>query len=233
MVRHEAAEAAGAVGGPAAHALLSAHAADPAPEVSQTCSLALARVQHYEAAEKAGKKEGEEAKRYLSVDPAPPAPPSTPTPALVAAVTCPTAPLWDRYRALFALRDRGGPEAVAALTAALRAGRPEKGGGGEDGDLSRPSVSEAALFKHEVAYVLGQMQEAASVPALVACLEDGGKHAMVRHEAAEALGAVGGPAAQAALVAGARDAEPIVAHSCEVALDVLAHEASGAFEYAA
>jgi len=77
------------------------------------------------------------------------------------------------------------------------------------------------------------MQEAASVPALVACLEDVGEHAMVRHEAAEALGAVGGPAAAVALKAGLADRDPIVAQSCEVALDVLAHEASGAFEYAA
>ena len=29
------------------------------------------------------------------------------------------------------------------------------------------------------------------------------------------------------------DAEPIVAQSCEVALDMLAHEASGSFQYAA
>ena len=252
MVRHEAAEAAGAVGGPAAHALLVAHAADPAPEVAQTCALALRRVEHYEEAQAgaggAKAAEEEEVKRYLSVDPAPPAPAGTPTPALVAALGDRGALLWDRYRALFALRDRGGPEAVAALVAALRAGRPENGsgGGGEEEEgvavadaattasaAAHPPVAETALFKHEVAYVLGQMQEPSSVPALAACLGDGGEHPMVRHEAAEALGAVGGAVAAAALAAGVGDPEPIVAHSCEVALDVLAHEASGAFEYAA
>jgi deoxyhypusine monooxygenase len=263
MVRHEAAEAAGAIGGPSAHALLAAHAADPAPEVAQTCTLALARVEHCARARAAGggqggegEKKGEEAPRYLSVDPAPPAPAATPTPALVAAVADAGAPLWGRYRALFALRDRGGPDAVAALVVALRAGRPGAGPGplgeGEEAKKKKkkqggaagttgaatppstpPPVSQTALFKHEVAYVLGQMQEAASVPALVACLEDVGEHAMVRHEAAEALGAVGGPAAAVALKAGLADRDPIVAQSCEVALDVLAHEASGAFEYAA
>jgi deoxyhypusine monooxygenase len=56
---------------------------------------------------------------------------------------------------------------------------------------------------------------------------------MVRHEAAEALGAVADPGCVALLRAHAADAEPIVAHSCVVALDVLEHEASGAFEYCA
>lgn len=224
MVRHEAAEAVGAIGSANAHALLAAHAADAAPEVAQTCELALARVKHYSS-----EKKSEGTGRYLSVDPAPPAPASTPLPALAATLADEAAPLWDRYRALFALRDRGGPEAIAALTAALRAGRPGEGGGG-DGDGSH-NVPRRALLKHEVAYVLGQMQDPGSVPALVACLADGGEHAMVRHEAAEALGAVGGEAARAALVAGAADGDPIVSQSCEVALDVLAHEESGAFEY--
>lgn len=56
---------------------------------------------------------------------------------------------------------------------------------------------------------------------------------MVRHEAAEALGAVADPGCVALLRAHADDAEPIVAHSCAVALDMLEHEASGAFEYCA
>jgi deoxyhypusine monooxygenase len=55
---------------------------------------------------------------------------------------------------------------------------------------------------------------------------------MVRHEAAEALGAVADAASTALLRQFAADPDPIVAHSCVVALDVLEHEASGAFEYA-
>jgi deoxyhypusine monooxygenase len=233
MVRHEAAEAVGAIGSADAHALLASHAADPAPEVAQTCELALARVAFYgktggKGGDGDGGVDGESVPRYLSVDPAPPAPASTPTPVLAATLADEAAPLWDRYRALFALRDRGGPDAVAALAAALRAGRPKAD---SDDASNLPPVSRAALLKHEVAYVLGQMQDPASVPALVACLADGGEHAMVRHEAAEALGAVGGGVARSALLAGAAEADPIVAQSCEVALDVLAHEESGAFEY--
>jgi hypothetical protein len=66
-----------------------------------------------------------------------------------------------------------------------------------------------------------------------AVLQDAREHAMERHEAAEALGAVADPGCVALLRAHAADAEPIVAHSCVVALDVLEHEASGAFEYCA
>lgn len=55
---------------------------------------------------------------------------------------------------------------------------------------------------------------------------------MVRHEAAEALGAVADAASVALLKQYAADPDPIVAHSCVVALDMLEHEASGAFEYA-
>ena len=55
---------------------------------------------------------------------------------------------------------------------------------------------------------------------------------MVRHEAAEALGSIAAPECLALLQQFASDPEPIVAHSCEVALDMLEFEQSGAAEYA-
>ena len=202
MVRHEAAEAAGAVGCPGAWQLVEEHLADATREVAETCQLAVQRMawydkkqaeeeeekrtqeagqqqQHMAAAEEGG--ESEKAvviKRYLSVDPAPPAAPGTPTERLVAALLDESAetPIFDRYRALFSLRDAGGAPAVSALCAALRG-------------------STSALLKHEVAYVLGQMQDPASLGALRECLLDAGEHPMVRHEAAEALGALGAEAA--------------------------------------
>ena len=51
-----------------------------------------------------------------------------------------------RGRALFALRNKGGPAEVEALDASL--------------------AGNSALLKHEVAYVLGQMQDAAAIGAL-------------------------------------------------------------------
>lgn len=55
---------------------------------------------------------------------------------------------------------------------------------------------------------------------------------MVRHEAAEALGAIADTHTVGLLREFATDPEPIVAHSCVVALDVLDYEQSGALEYA-
>ncbi len=64
-------------------------------------------------------------------------------------------------------------------------------------------------------------------------LQDRGEAAMVRHEAAEALGSIASPVCMALLEDCSTDADPIVAHSCEVALDMLRHEQSGDFQYAA
>ncbi|GBF91677.1 deoxyhypusine hydroxylase [Raphidocelis subcapitata] len=211
MVRHEAGEALGAIGAPDCLAALRAHAADAAPEVAETCQLALERIEYF--ASHGGGGAGEGGSPYLSVDPTPPLPADTPVDALRRILLDPKQPMFERYRALFALRNRGGDAAVAVLCEAFSAA--------------------SALLKHEVAYVLGQLQHPRSVPALSSVLRDPREHAMVRHEAAEALGAVADPACVALLKAHAADAEPIVAHSCVVALDMLEHEASGAFEYCA
>ncbi len=79
---------------------------------------------------------------------------------------------------------------------------------------------------------MGQMQDPASAELLGRVLADAAEHAMVRHEAAEALGSVADEGSVALLRQFCVDPEPIVAHSCVVALDMLEHEASGAFEYA-
>lgn len=54
----------------------------------------------------------------------------------------------------------------------------------------------------------------------------------MRHEAAESLGAIADNKTKALLGEYTKDGEPIVAHSCEVALDMIEFETSGAFEYA-
>ena len=111
---------------------------DPRPsQVAETCQLALARIEAVRggAAVQAGIDSP-----YLSVDPTPAAPASTPLPALRAALLDEAAPLTGRYAAMFALRNRGDADAVAALAEAFDC--------------------RSALLKHEVAYVLGQMQDA-------------------------------------------------------------------------
>jgi deoxyhypusine monooxygenase len=67
-------------------------------------------------------------------------------------------------------------------------------GSGSEGDeaalaLVSGMLSErsSALFRHEVAFVLGQLQRPSTVPGLVRALTDLHEHRMVRHEAAEVL----------------------------------------------
>ena len=109
-------------------------------------------------------------------------------------------------RALFALRGIGGTDSVEALAAAFD--------------------SKSALLKHEVAYVMGQMQDPHAVPFLIDRLQDGDEDLMVRHEAAEALGAIGDRSALSVLEKFVNDPEPVISESCEVALDLLEWVAS-------
>lgn len=90
----------------------------------------------------------------------------------------------------------------------------------------------SALFRHEIGYVLGQMQHPAAVPALSAALERSGENPMVRHEAAEALGSIGKEECLAVLHRYRGDEERVVKESCEVALDMLEYENSEQFQYA-
>ena len=116
-----------------------------------------------------------------------------------------------RMRSLFALRNIGGKDAIDSLAAAFN--------------------SDSALLKHEIAYVLGQMQDSNAVPHLVRRLEDESEDAIVRHEAAEALGAIGDRVALATLETFKNDPEVVVAESCEVALDLLEWTSSGRLDY--
>lgn len=109
--------------------------------------------------------------------------------------------MFQRMRALFALRNEGGPEAIDALAAAYS--------------------SKSALLKHEIAYVMGQMQDSYAVPCLIERLSDHDEDLMVRHEAAEALGAIGDRAAIDTLMKYREDPEPVISESCEVAIDLL------------
>ena len=120
--------------------------------------------------------------------------------------------MFQRMRALFALRNIGGKDAVDSLAAAFD--------------------SSSALLKHEIAYVLGQMQDDNAVPHLISRLEDLAEDVMVRHEAAEALGAIGNRTAMSTLEKFAQDDEVVVAESCEVAIDLLNWVSSDRLDYA-
>ena len=92
--------------------------------------------------------------------------------------------------------------------------------------------AKSALFRHEIAYVLGQIQSPLSVEALRANLEDEAENHMVRHECAEALGSLATDECINILNKYLHDKEQVVKESCEVALDITDYEKSNEFQYA-
>uniref|UniRef100_A0A5F8G7Q5 deoxyhypusine monooxygenase n=1 Tax=Monodelphis domestica TaxID=13616 RepID=A0A5F8G7Q5_MONDO len=109
MVRHEAGEALGAIGNPAVLELLKEFSKDPVIEVAETCQLAVQRLEWLQ--QNGGEPTGNP---YLSVDPAPPAEEKD-VGRLRAMLLDEACPLFERYRAMFALRNAGGKEAALAL----------------------------------------------------------------------------------------------------------------------
>lgn len=87
--------------------------------------------------------------------------------------------------------------------------------------LCQAFSTKSALLRHELAYVLGQMQMDEAIPTLIDRLSDLDEHVMVRHEAAEALGAIGNLSAKPVLENYLSDSFIEVSESCEVALDLL------------
>ena len=152
-----------------------------------------------------------EISEFGSVDPAPPSRNDEGVEKLRDTLCDESEKMFQRMRALFALRNIGGKLAVESLADAFD--------------------SSSALLKHEIAYVLGQMQDDNAVPHLIERLEDLEEDVMVRHEAAEALGAIGNRTAMSTLEKFALDEEVVVAESCEVAIDLLNWVSSKKLEY--
>ncbi|MED5271799.1 MAG: HEAT repeat domain-containing protein, partial [Candidatus Thermoplasmatota archaeon] len=90
--------------------------------------------------------------------------------------------------------------------------------------------SNSALLKHEIAYVMGQMQNESAIPHLIKRLEDENEHVMVRHEAAEAIGAIGNISTKPVLEKFLNHELPEISESCEVALGLISHYNKELFE---
>eukprot|EP00941_MAST-03F_sp_MAST-3F-sp1_P004386 g4386.t1 len=209
MTRHEAAEAIGAIALPDSKAVLEQFKNDTASEVADTCLLALDRMAWKEKVLETAN--SNDMSLFNSVDPAP-ALTGESFDTLCDILRDETLPLFRRYGALFALRDSNTDEATAAIANAL------------DEDRS------SALFRHEVAYVCGQLERPVATNALTRALERSEENVMVRHEAAEALGAIGTPECTKVLEAFSKDKVLAVAESCIVALDVVNYWATSGEE---
>jgi len=91
--------------------------------------------------------------------------------------------------------------------------------------------SSSALFRHETAFVLGQLQSICSIPALRQQLSILNENYMVRHECAETLGSIGTDECRDILQAYLNDKERVVRESCEVALDISDYVNGSDFQY--
>jgi deoxyhypusine monooxygenase len=204
MVRHECAEALGAIGSESSKPTLQCivDTFPHIPELSDTCRLAIDAIRW--------RAEGADLDHipavcacminpYSSVDPAPPHPShELKSPIELGDILCDAdLPILERYRAMFSLRNKGGAACVEQLCRALTT------------DTSSP------LLRHEVAYVLGQLQHPDSVDALEVSLRRLGEHEMVRHESAEGRW----QDCERILTEFASDENVVVRESCLVALD--------------
>ncbi|KAK0842809.1 deoxyhypusine hydroxylase [Friedmanniomyces endolithicus] len=223
MCRHEAAEALGALGDAGSLKLLRQRRDDAEEEevVRETCEIAIERIE-WERSE-AGKAERLKQSDFSSIDPAPPLAKSAEIPSipqLERTLLDTLLPLFQRYRAMFALRDLASPPDLLSAIPAVQA-------------LARGFSDPSALFRHEVAFVFGQLSHPASIPSLVATLSDTKEASMVRHEAAEALGSLGEEDGVEDVLRGfLNDPEQVVRESIVVALDMAEFERSGLAEYA-
>ncbi|CAH2037767.1 unnamed protein product, partial [Iphiclides podalirius] len=209
IVRHEAGEALGAIGDPNLREILEKYQNDPAIEVAETCQIALQRLNW--VADESANESNLSKSPYCSIDPAPPSSESD-IESLKNTLMDENKTLFERYRAMFSLRNLSTTESINALGQGLKAS--------------------SALFRHEVAFVFGQMQDERSVPYLKQTLEDTNEHEMVRHEAAEALGSIATEECTEVLKRYLNDPRRVVRESCEVALDMSEYENSPEFQYA-
>lgn len=247
MCRHEAAEALGALGYPESLDILK-KLRDDANEleiIRETCDIAVDRILWENSEEKKAEKlKPRYAYQYsiilslklfgafliysyfsdfTSIDPAPPMPleakePSIPD--LEKTLLDTKLPLFQRYRAMFGLRDLASPPDLPTAVDAVNA-------------LANGLKDPSALFRHEVAFVFGQLCHPASIPCLTECLGDLQEVGMVRHEAAEALGSLGDEeGVEDTLKKFLNDPEQVVRDSVIVALDMAEFEKSGQVEYA-
>lgn len=208
MVRHEAGEALGAIGHASVIPILEKYINDPVIEVSETCEIALDRVKWLQS--KAEQQLNDE-NPYASVDPSPPAA-TKDVNELTKILLDEEARLYERYRAMFSLRNLRTVDSINALGKGLKC--------------------KSALFRHEIAFVLGQLQHECSIGVLEENLRDNNENEMVRHECAEALGAIATDDCIRILNEYLNDDKQVVKESCVVALDMCEYENSPEFQYA-
>lgn len=211
IVRHEAAEALGTIAKPPLYdsviPVLQKYTNDTLSLVSDTCHIALEFIEWKQASVTSHF----EISPFNSFDPAPPMTKGDVT-SWASDLLDSSLSLFKRYRAMFSLRNMNNVEAVDKLVKGF--------------------VETNPLFKHELAFVLGQLENPVATRALQNKLEDVSENSIVRHECADALGAIAEEKSLQVLQKFLTDPEPIVRESCLVALDMHQYKKSDEFQYA-
>lgn len=160
LVRHESAEALGSIGHSSSMEVLEKYSQHSSTEISETCQIALDLI-HWKLQQEALKENQTEAERslYLSHDPAPPMSESMTVEDLKKKFLDTSLSLFHRYRAMFSLRDVNNDASALALVSGFS--------------------DNSALFRHEVAFVLGQMQRPITIPGLADVMSNKDEHRMV------------------------------------------------------
>ncbi|BAE57157.1 unnamed protein product [Aspergillus oryzae RIB40] len=237
MCRHEAAEGLGALGFDTSLDVLKALRDDEKEEdvIRETCDIAVDRILWENSEERKSEKLKPRYYNRFKCPPistnsflgsssnSPPLPMASSQPSisdLEKTLLDTKLPLFQRYRAMFALRDLASPPDLPTAVEAVEA-------------LAKGLKDPSALFRHEVAFVFGQLCHPASVPSLTETLSDQKEMGMVRHEAAEALGSLGDvEGVEDTLKKFLNDPEQVVRDSIIVALDMAEYEKNGEMEYA-
>ena len=211
IVRHEAAEALGTIAKPHLYnsivSVLQKYTSDLSALVSDTCHIALEFIEWKQASVT----NHFQISPFNSFDPAPPMTTGDMN-SWASDLLDSSLSLFKRYRAMFSLRNLNNVEAVDKLVKGF--------------------VETNPLFKHELAFVLGQLENPMATRALHNKLEDVGENSIVRHECADALGAIAEEESLQVLQKFLDDPEPIVRESCIVALDMHQYKKSDEFQYA-
>ncbi|UKK00518.1 deoxyhypusine monooxygenase [Theileria orientalis] len=222
MVRHEAIEALAALKSTIFIDLIKKFSKDPCRAVRDTCILALHSLESTGSASICGCTSAPPSNSaYRAIDPIPVESSDDSDignlESLSKVLFNQELPIYKRYEALYKIRAISGDEAAKIIGQAL----------------VMDKVSE--VFRHECAFVLGQMQSTSAVESLIECLRNEDEEPMARHEAALALGSCGciDPDNECtkkileALEKYLNDKVKVVSDSCIVAMDYINESREG------
>ncbi|XP_074600001.1 deoxyhypusine hydroxylase nero [Brevipalpus obovatus] len=194
---------------------LEANMSDKCPLVSQTCELAMEKIRWLRDATKQ-EIEQLNCKKFTTHDPTPPMASFDSVGKLEEILISPETSLFDKYRALFSLRNLGSSECVDILGRSLHRNRDNR---------------KMDLFMHEIGYIFGQMCDPDSIEYLEKIVEYPECHEIARHECVEALGSIGTSKAIEFLKNFINDPSLVVRQSVEVALDMTDYTEDDSFQF--